>query len=140
VAIADTLAIPVGEPMYAHDATESAHYGRLRQIHRVYVPFSVVVDTPLDNGAPPLPPELYQGLESAGHRLHWTEHVRARMPLQAEARTLKLAAGTPLLELLRVTLNQDTKPLALEEILTPGDTQELTYTFGPQGTPGRRTR
>jgi GntR family transcriptional regulator len=138
--LADLLAIPVGEPTYTAELTQTADYGRLRQIHRTHVPFSVILDTPMAETGPPTPPALYAQLEKAGHKLHWTEYVRARMPLPAEAAALKLPAGVPLLNLLRLTLNHDARPLALEETLTPGDTQELTYTFAPQTTPGRRTR
>jgi hypothetical protein len=44
------------------------------------------------------------------------------MPLSAEASALKLTAGVPLLNLLRVTLDHDARLLALKEVLTPDDT------------------
>jgi GntR family transcriptional regulator len=137
LAFAELLSIKIGEPMYTLDVVETADYGRLRQVHRTYVPMSVVAGTPMATSRPPAPPELYQALDMTGQRPHWIEHVRARMPLPDEARALKLPAGAPLLHVLRLTVAQDGRPLALEEVLTPGDTQELTYTFGAQTAPRR---
>lgn len=143
VELADLLGITPGEPMFTYETNQNAERGRLRQLHRTYVPFSVVADTPMENTTPPRPPELYAAFEKLGHRLHWTEYVRARMPLPDEAHALKLTPGIPLLYVLRLTLNHDSRPLALEEIRTPGDELEFAYTFGPTGAtgptqPGRR--
>ncbi|UGQ14281.1 GntR family transcriptional regulator [Yinghuangia sp. ASG 101] len=127
LALADLLRIPPGEPMFTYDEVHTAEHGRLRQTHRTYVPFSVLVGTPYEETAPPPAPELFTELEKLGHELHWTEHVRTRMPMPDEASTLRLAEGVPLFQILRVTYNQAERPLALEEFKLPGDDLEVTY-------------
>lgn len=136
VELADLLGITPGEPMFTYQTVRASERSRVREIHVTYVPFSVVADTPLEESTPPRVPDLFTAFEKLGHRLHWTEYVRARMPLPDEASALRLTPGIPLLYVLRVTLNQDNRPLALEETRTPGDDQEYAYTYGPQG---RRT-
>ena len=133
VALADLLRIPPGEPMFTYDQHQTADHGRLRQLHRTYIPFSVLIDTPYEETAPPPAPALFTALEALGHQLHFTEHVRTRMPLPDEATTLRLAEGVPLFHLLRVTLNQNDQPLVLEELRLPGDDLELSYAVTPQG-------
>ena len=129
LALADLLRIPPGEPLYTYDALETSERGRLRQLHRTYVPFSVLVDTKYEEEAPPLAPHLYAALESLGHQLHFTEYLRTRMPLPDQAQALRLPDGVPMLHILRVTLNQADKPLALEEFHLPGDDLELSYSL-----------
>lgn len=127
LALADLLRVAPGEPLFTYDEVHTAEHGRLRQTHRTYVPFSVLVGTPYEDTPPPPAPALFSVLEEAGHQLHWTEHVRTRMPMPDEATTLRLAEGVPLFQVLRVTLNQDERPLALEEFKIPGDDLEMTY-------------
>lgn len=127
--MADLLRVPPGEPMFTYDVLETADNGRLRQTHRTYVPFSILADTADQDATPPPPPELFDWLETLGHELHWTEHVRTRMPLPDEATTLRLGEGMPLLQVLRVTLDNAARPLALEEIRLPGDDLEIIYTY-----------
>jgi GntR family transcriptional regulator len=130
VALADLLRIPPGEPMFTYDQHQTADHGRLRQLHRTHIPFSILVGTPYEDTAPPPAPALFTALESLGHQLHYTEYVRTRMPLPDEATTLRLSEGVPLLHLLRLTLNQHDRPLALEETRIPGDDLELAYAMG----------
>jgi GntR family transcriptional regulator len=49
------------------------------------------------------------------------------MPLPDQAQALRLPEGVPILVILRVTLNEHDKPLALEEFQLPGDDLELSY-------------
>lgn len=127
LALADLLRIPPGEPLYTYDAFQTADRGRLRQLHRTYVPFSVLIGTKYEDQAPPPAPHLYTALAELGHALKFTEYVRTRMPLPDQAQTLRLPDGVPLLHILRVTLTEDGKPLALEEFHLPGDDLELSY-------------
>ncbi|MFJ6505474.1 GntR family transcriptional regulator [Streptomyces sp. NPDC091879] len=127
LALADLLRIPPGEPMFTYDALQTADNGRLRQLHRTYVPFSVLIDTKYEEEAPPLAPELYAALTDLGHELHFTEYIRTRMPLPDQAQTLRLPEGVPLLHIIRVTLTAAEKPLALEEFHLPGDDLELSF-------------
>lgn len=55
LALADLLRIPPGEPMFTYDALQTADNGRLHQLHRTYVPFSVLIDTNYEEEAPPPP-------------------------------------------------------------------------------------
>ncbi|MFE4754472.1 GntR family transcriptional regulator [Streptomyces mirabilis] len=127
LALADLLRIPPGEPMFTYDALQTADNGRLRQLHRTYVPFSVLVDTQYEEEAPPPAPELYAALADLGHELHFTEYIRTRMPLPDQAQALRLPEGVPLLHIIRVTLTAAEKPLALEEFRLPGDDLELSF-------------
>lgn len=127
LALADLLRIPPGEPMFTYDALQTADNGRLRQLHRTYVPFSVLIDTKYEEEAPPPAPELYTALADLGHELHFTEYIRTRMPLPDQAQTLRLPEGVPLLHIIRVTLTAAEKPLALEEFHLPGDDLELSF-------------
>ncbi|MDI2130826.1 UTRA domain-containing protein [Yinghuangia seranimata] len=135
LALADLLRVAPGEPMFTYDEVHTAEHGRLRQTHRTYVPFSVMVGTPYEETAPPPAPALFGALEAAGYQLHWVEHLRTRMPMPDEATTLRLAEGVPLFQVLRVTLNQDERPPALEEFKIPGDDLEMTYRTSPQQVP-----
>jgi GntR family transcriptional regulator len=126
LALADLLRIPPGEPLYTYDALETAAPS-LRQLHRTYVPFSVLIDTKYETEAPLPAPQLYTALSDLGHDLHFTEYLRPRMPLPDQAQALRLPEGVPVLVILRVTLNEHDKPLALEEFQLPGDDLELSY-------------
>ncbi|WRZ88652.1 GntR family transcriptional regulator [Streptomyces sp. NBC_01007] len=127
LALADLLRIPPGEPMFTYDALQTADNGRLRQLHRTYVPFSVLIETKYEEEAPPPAPELYAALADLGHELHFTEYIRTRMPLPDQAQALRLPEGVPLLHIIRVTLTAPEKPLALEEFHLPGDDLELSF-------------
>ncbi|MFE2824422.1 GntR family transcriptional regulator [Streptomyces sp. NPDC059271] len=127
LALADLLRIPPGEPMFTYDALQTADNGRLRQLHRTYVPFSVLIDTKYEEEAPPPAPELYAALADLGHELHFTEYIRTHMPLPDQAQTLRLPEGVPLLHIIRVTLTAAEKPLALEDFHLPGDDLELSF-------------
>ncbi len=127
LALADLLRIPPGEPMFTYDALQTADQGCLRQLHRTYVPFSVLIDTKYEEEAPPPAPDLYTALADLGHELHFTEYVRTRMPLPDQAQALRLADGVPMLHVIRVTLTEADKPLTLEEFHLPGDELELSF-------------
>ncbi|WP_406342460.1 UTRA domain-containing protein [Streptomyces sp. NBC_00648] len=113
--------------MFTYDALQIADHGRLRQLHRTYLPFSVLIDTKYEEEAPPPAPELYSALADLGHEPHFTEYLRTRMPLPDQAKTLRLPNGVPMLHILRVTLGTEGRPLALEEFHLPGDDLELSY-------------
>ncbi|MEU6174997.1 GntR family transcriptional regulator [Streptantibioticus parmotrematis] len=127
LALADLLRIPPGEPMYTYDALQTADRGRLRQLHRTYVPFSALIDTKYEEQAPPPAPHLYEALTDLGHELEFTEYLRTRMPLPDQAEALRLPDGVPLLHILRVTSAKGGRPLALEEFQLPGDDLEISY-------------
>ncbi|MFE7072162.1 UTRA domain-containing protein [Streptomyces sp. NPDC057620] len=103
LALADLLRVPPGEPLFTYDALQTADQGRLRQLHRTYIPFSVLLDTKYEEQPPPPAPHLYNALAKLGHDFHFTEYVHTRMPLPDQAQALRLTDGVPTLNILRVT-------------------------------------
>jgi len=67
----------------------------------------------------PIPADLYRLFIAAGHELHWQETTAATMPSPNDAASLQIPDGLPLLIHLRVTLNADGVPLALEKPACP---------------------
>jgi len=113
--------------MFTYDSLQTADRGRHRQLHRTYVPFSVLLGTRYEEKAPPPAPHLYTALADLGHDLRFTEYLNARMPLPDQAKALRLPDGVPLLYILRVTSAAEWQPLALEEFHLPSDDLELSY-------------
>lgn len=127
LALAELLRIPPGEPLYAYDTLRTADHGRLRQLHRTYIPFSTLTNTKYEHQPPPPAPHLYTALADLGHQLTFTEHIRTRMPLPDQTQALRLPDGVPLLHILRVPQAKTGRPLVLEELHVPGDDLELTF-------------
>ncbi|ELP68413.1 GntR family transcriptional regulator [Streptomyces turgidiscabies] len=112
-----------------------------RAMHRTLIPFTTAEGVPLLAEEPSTRPEaLYGLLTEDGHKLSWTETVRARMPLPDERTTLRLPDATPVLHLARVTHGTDGRPLILEELRTGADRAELAYRITADKQPARRTR
>ncbi|MFG2160355.1 hypothetical protein [Streptomyces olivaceus] len=72
---------------------QTADHGHLRQLHRTYVLFSVLIDTKYEEEA--TPPALYTALADLDHDLHFTEYIRTCMPLPDQAQALRPADGVP---------------------------------------------
>lgn len=99
-----------------------------RALHRVLIPFATAENTPLLAEAPDTAPEeIYAALTAAGHKLTWSETVRARMPQADERSTLELPDATPVIHTLRVTHGADHQPLILEELRVSGSQAQLSY-------------
>uniref|UniRef100_A0AAU2A827 GntR family transcriptional regulator n=1 Tax=Streptomyces sp. NBC_00093 TaxID=2975649 RepID=A0AAU2A827_9ACTN len=112
-----------------------------RAMHRTLIPFEVAERVPLLAEEPGMQPaEIYRLLAQDGHKLTWSETVRARMPLPDERTTLRLPDATPVLLLARVTHGTDGSPLLLEELRTGADRAELAYRITADKQPTRRTR
>ena len=136
--LAYALGLPEGAPLFAVDRLLADPAGR-RLFHRLYVPFAVAVDVPaLEDDPFRTPGDLYTVLAAAGHKLHWTETVRARMPSPDDANTLRIPTGTPLLLTRRTTHDatpgalaaapgRDGRPLALEETHLSAEDAQLSY-------------
>ncbi|MCH0558295.1 GntR family transcriptional regulator [Streptomyces sp. MUM 16J] len=112
-----------------------------RAMHRTLIPFEVAKAVPL-LGQEPCKPEaaLYRVLTQAGHKLTWTETVRARMPLPDERTTLQLPDATPILHVARVAHGTDGVPLILEELRLGADRAELAYRITADKQPAQRAR
>ncbi|MFD7137376.1 GntR family transcriptional regulator [Streptomyces sp. NPDC059894] len=112
-----------------------------RAMHRTSIPFAVADGIPLLAEEPcKRPAEFYRLLTEDGHKLTWSETIRARMPLPDERTTLQLPDATPILHLSRVTHDTDDRPLILEELRIGADRAELAYRITADKQPARRTR
>ncbi|MFE7210014.1 GntR family transcriptional regulator [Streptomyces sp. NPDC057611] len=110
-----------------------------RAMHRTLIPFEIAEAVPLLGKEPCKPPAaIYWVLTQAGHKLSWTETVRARMPLPDERATLQLPDATPILHMARVTHGTDDRPLILEELRIGADHAELAYRITADKQPARR--
>ena len=71
---------------------------------------------------------VHARLEDAGHVLgYFAETVGARMPTPAEASTLQLGPGTPVLTVTRVAYGIDGEALELNDMVMPADRYQLSY-------------
>lgn len=77
------------------------------QLATSYLPWGLVEGTAVCEPDPG-PGGIYARLDEMGHRLtRFTEDVRARMPLPAEARSLDLPSGVPVLRIVRTAFAGD---------------------------------
>ncbi|MBK6017711.1 GntR family transcriptional regulator [Streptomyces sp. MBT53] len=112
-----------------------------RAMHRMLIPFEVAETVPLLGKEPCKPTAaIYWVLTQAGHKLTWTETVRAHMPPPDERTTLQLPDATPILHVTRVAHGNDDRPLLLEELRVGADRAELAYRITADEQPTRRTR
>ena len=112
-----------------------------RAMHRTLIPFEVADGIPMLAEEPcKRPAAIYRWLTEDGHKLTWTETVRARMPLPDERTTLKLPDATPILHVARVTHDTDERPLFLEELRFGADRAELAYRITADKQPAQHVR
>ncbi|MGJ5896999.1 GntR family transcriptional regulator [Streptomyces sp. V2] len=112
-----------------------------RAMHRTLIPFAVAEDIPALADQPRQPPTaIYRALTEAGHKLWWSETIRARMPLPDERTTLQLPDATPILHVTRTAHGTGDRPLILEELRTGADRAELAYRITADKPPTRRRR
>ncbi|MEV8020569.1 GntR family transcriptional regulator [Streptomyces sp. NPDC086554] len=112
-----------------------------RAMHRMLTPFAIAADVPVFGEAPgPTLTAAYEIMTQVGHKLWWSETVRARMPLPDERSTLRLPDATPILHVARVTHGTNDRPLLLEELRTGADRAELAYRITADKEPARRGR
>jgi GntR family transcriptional regulator len=129
--VADLLAISVGDPVlerrYLYFVDE-----RPEQVSTSYLPMELVRDTPVaDPANEPWPGGTIAQLASLGRSVtRVVESVRARMPTPAEASTLRVAAGVPVLVVTRRMLtgpDRDQPVEAAVDIVLPADRVVLDY-------------
>lgn len=112
-----------------------------RAMHRTSIPFAVAEGIPLLAEEPcKRPAAIYWLLTNDGHKLWWSETVRARMPLPDERTTLQLPDATPILHLARVTHGTGDRPLILEELRIGAGRAELAYRITADKAAARRAR
>ncbi|WP_329401756.1 hypothetical protein [Streptomyces melanogenes] len=89
--------------------------------------FSVVIDTKYEEEATPPASKLYAALADLHHEVHFTEYLRARLPLSDQAKALCPSQRCPGTPPPARDAGRGSKPLALEEFHLPGDELELSY-------------
>jgi GntR family transcriptional regulator len=77
--------------------------------------------------------QVYRSLEDSGHRLaRFTEEVQARMPTEAEARTLKIEAAVPVMSVQRIGYTDDDRPVEVRRSLMSAKRYRLMYEIRPE--------
>ncbi|HET6353203.1 GntR family transcriptional regulator [Streptomyces sp.] len=122
------LRLDEGEALFGVDRVLNDPATGTRALHRVLIPFATAEKAPTLSDAPDTAPEkIYAALTAAGHKLTWSETVRARMPQADERSALELPDATPVIHTLRITHGNDDQPLILEELRACGSQAQLTY-------------
>lgn len=76
----------------------------------------------------PGPGGIYARLEELGHHLdHFDEEVKARMPAPDEVRTLRLASGVPVIELVRTAYDTEGRAVEVCDTVMAADAYVLAY-------------
>ncbi|MFE2635176.1 GntR family transcriptional regulator [Streptomyces scopuliridis] len=97
------------------------------QIVNTYIPLSIGADTSLEEVTPG-PGGIYAAFEEQGHRLtRMLEEVQARMPRHDEVERLDALPGTPVLDVVHVSYDQDETPMDVSHFILRGDENVLTY-------------
>lgn len=126
---ADQLAIAEGDQLIVrvrHNML-GEHDPEIVQISTSTIPYELVRDTPLA-GDQRIPSGVYAAFAAIGHTpTEMTETVRARMPTPDEAGMLGLAPGMPVLEIDRITWDQDGRPIELVHVVSIADRTALVY-------------
>ncbi|MGH3777335.1 MAG: GntR family transcriptional regulator [Pseudonocardiaceae bacterium] len=124
--VAARLGIPEGAPvvyrlqhMYAGE--------QVGQLQETWLPLTLVEGTPLAS-AGKVVGGIYRALSAIGHPpVSASESVTSRMPTRAEAETLSLDLGSPVLAIDRITRGHDGHALALAHAVIAGDRVQLHY-------------
>jgi GntR family transcriptional regulator len=105
---------------------------RTLEVSTTYLPLDLVRGTAVEqddvSGQ-----DVYAHLERLGHRLErFTERVATRMPRPAEARTLDLGPGTPIILIARTAWTSEGRPVAVSDEIMAADRYELLYEIPPR--------
>lgn len=128
-ATAEIARLLQGEPgadVLVRDRVMGDPDGNAMQLATSYLPGELARGTQLEQ-ADTGPGGIYYRMEDMGHQLHWTESITARMPRPDESRALEMEGGTPLLRIVRITFNQDDKPLEVNDTRMSADLFEVGY-------------
>ncbi|MCZ2526008.1 GntR family transcriptional regulator [Streptomyces sp. NPDC059506] len=92
-----------------------------------YLPLDIARGTPIAEPNPG-PGGIYARLEELGHRLdHFDEEIRARMPSPDEIKTLRLAAGVPVIHLIRTAHDTTGRAVEVCDTVMAADAYVLAY-------------
>jgi GntR family transcriptional regulator len=129
--IADRLGVPASQEVLIRDRVMGTSDGQPLQLAISYLPLNLVEGTQIeqeDTGPGGTYARLEEVLEPKGRRLaHFREDVSVRMPLPEEAVSLRLAAGVPVIRVVRTAFDDQDTPLEVCDTLIAGDRYELTY-------------
>ncbi|GAA3881432.1 GntR family transcriptional regulator [Streptomyces sedi] len=101
--------------------------GRPVEFAASFLPLDIARDTPIAQPNPG-PGGIYARLEELGHRLdHFDEEVRARMPTPAEVKSLHLAAGVPVIHLVRTAYDTEGRAVEVCDTVMAADAYVLAY-------------
>jgi len=101
--------------------------GEPTELATSYLPWELVKGTRIAEPNPG-PGGIYARLEEMGHELHhFTEDVRARMPLPEEARALALSPGIPVFILVRTAYDVHGTPVEVCDTVMRADAWTLSY-------------
>jgi GntR family transcriptional regulator len=99
------------------------------ELATTYVPLAIARGTLItsqDTG----PGGVYARIEEAGHRLgSFTEEVGARMPTPVERRRLSLPEGTPVITVMRIAYDVDSRPVEMTDTVKSAPSYVLEYSF-----------
>jgi GntR family transcriptional regulator len=114
-----------------------------RAAHRIILPFAAAENAPalVEDPERLCPVWAYAELTAAGSRLTWREIVSARAPRPDERSSLGLTThSAPILLIThRVTLDQHSSPLMLEELRLSADHARLSFTTTATKPPAQQT-
>lgn len=97
------------------------------QVSTSVIPMALVAGSPLA-GADRIASGVYAAFDELGHTpTTLTEEVTSRAPTPEEAETLELAQGMSVLEVQRVTRDQDGRPIELVRVVATADRTVLVY-------------
>jgi GntR family transcriptional regulator len=77
--------------------------------------------------------QVYASLERSGHRVaRFTEEVQARIPTEAEARTLKIEPAVPVMSVQRIGYTEDGRSVEVRQSLMSAKRYRLIYEIRPE--------
>ena len=98
------------------------------QMGVTYIPWETVEGTPLADSVKLGKGSLYARLEERGHRMSSIrEEVSSRMPSPEEVESLRIPIGTPVIEVVHTSFDQDTVPFEVTRFVMRADTNGLDY-------------
>jgi GntR family transcriptional regulator len=101
--------------------------GRPVEFATSYLPLDLARNTPIAEPNPG-PGGIYARLEELGHHLdHFDEEIRARMPSPTEVKTLHLAAGVPVIHLVRTAYDTEGRAVEVCDTVMAADAYVLAY-------------
>ncbi|MCX4738575.1 GntR family transcriptional regulator [Streptomyces antibioticus] len=101
--------------------------GRPVEFATSYLPLDIARGTQIAEPNPG-PGGIYARLEELGHHLdHFEEEIRARMPTPAEVKMLHLAAGVPVIHLIRTAFDAEGRAVEVCDTVMAADAYVLSY-------------